>query len=72
METTQEEQGTLYSQSGSSLHYSSDINATSIELTDSIDVQSMKGLKYLPNWPAVNLEFSGLTFEVINGENGVV
>lgn len=72
METTQDKQGTSCSQSGSSQDYSSDINAISIEWPDSIDVQSVKGLKYLPKWPAVNLEFTDLTFEVTDGENGTV
>ncbi|KAH8360953.1 hypothetical protein KR093_001316 [Drosophila rubida] len=53
-----------YSQTGSSIDYNSDINAVSVELADSDDYQSQNGLKYLPAWPAVNLEFAGLTFEV--------
>ncbi|XP_068141554.1 ATP-binding cassette subfamily G member 4 [Drosophila tropicalis] len=56
----------------SSLNYSSDINAISLELTSdhyhfedrSEDFRTVSGLKYLPTWPAVNLEFSGLTYEV--------
>lgn len=63
--------GTTYSQSGSSLNYSSDINAISVELPSSDpDYQSAHGLKYLPTWPAVNLEFAGLTFEVPDQKNG--
>ncbi|KAM8718200.1 hypothetical protein ACLKA7_004846 [Drosophila subpalustris] len=62
--------GTTYSQSGSSLNYSSDINAISVELPDSEDyTQSANGFKYLPSWPAVNLEFTGLTFEVPDQQN---
>ncbi|TDG46673.1 hypothetical protein AWZ03_006853 [Drosophila navojoa] len=56
--------GATCSQSGSSLDYSSDINAISVELADAEDSQSVNGLKYLPLWPAVNIEFSGLTYEV--------
>lgn len=61
---------TSYSQCGSSLNYSSDINAISVELPDSDDYQLGNGLKYLPTWPAINLEFAGLTFEVPDQKNG--
>ncbi|XP_051859320.1 ATP-binding cassette subfamily G member 4 isoform X1 [Drosophila albomicans] len=60
---------TTYSQSGSSIDYSSDINAISVELPEPDDYQSLNGFKYLPAWPAVNLEFSGLTFEVPDENN---
>ncbi|EDW11002.1 ATP-binding cassette sub-family G member 4 [Drosophila mojavensis] len=61
--------GATCSQSGSSLDYSSDINAISVELPDAEDSQSVNGLKYLPLWPAVNIEFSGLTYEVPDQRN---
>ncbi|ALC39759.1 CG4822 [Drosophila busckii] len=61
--------GTTDSQCGSSINYSSDINAISVELTDLDDARSVKGLKYLPTWPAVNLEFTGLTYEVPDCSN---
>ncbi|SPP79198.1 ATP-binding cassette sub-family G member 4 isoform X1 [Drosophila guanche] len=49
----------------SSLQYSSDINAISLELAEhSEDFQSVTGFKYLPAWPAVNLQFAGLNCEV--------
>ncbi|XP_032591987.1 ATP-binding cassette sub-family G member 1 isoform X3 [Drosophila grimshawi] len=60
--------GTTCSQSGSSLDYSSDINAISVELADTEDNQS-NGLKYLPIWPAVNLEFAGLSYDVPDQRN---
>ncbi|KAH8323296.1 hypothetical protein KR067_004801, partial [Drosophila pandora] len=54
----------------SSLEYSSDINAISIELPEhSEDLQSLTGLKYLPAWPAVNLQFSDLGCEVPDQAN---
>lgn len=62
--------GVNCSQSGSSLDYSSDINAISMELADVEDNPSINGLKYLPLWPAVNIEFSGLTYEVPDQGNG--
>ncbi|XP_030380511.1 ATP-binding cassette sub-family G member 4 [Scaptodrosophila lebanonensis] len=53
------------SRSDNSLNYSSDINAISVELLEnSSELHSVKGLKYLPAWPAINLEFTGLTCEV--------
>ncbi|KAH8244569.1 hypothetical protein KR038_002431, partial [Drosophila bunnanda] len=49
----------------SSDQYSSDINAISLELPEhSEDFQSVNGLKYLPSWPAVNLQFTELSYEV--------
>ncbi|KAH8284489.1 hypothetical protein KR044_010297 [Drosophila immigrans] len=53
----------------SSINYSSDINAISADLPDTDDYQSQNGLKFLPAWPAVNLEFSGLSFEVPDENN---
>ncbi|EDW71176.1 ATP-binding cassette subfamily G member 4 [Drosophila virilis] len=64
MQLNQCAQGASSSQCGSSLNYSSDINAISVELPDVDDYQSVNGLKYLPVWPQVNLEFSGLIYEV--------
>lgn len=49
--------------SGTSLSYSSDINAISVDLGDGDNI-SCSGLKYLPTWPAINLEFRDLTYEV--------
>ncbi|KAH8409392.1 hypothetical protein KR222_002321 [Zaprionus bogoriensis] len=69
MEPINAKKDTSCSQSGSSINYSSDINTISVELPNSDDFQPVKGLKYLPNWPAVNLEFTGLTFEVPDGDN---
>ncbi|KAH8279564.1 hypothetical protein KR018_001731 [Drosophila ironensis] len=56
----------------SSLQYSSDINAgISIELQEhSEDIQSLSGLKYLPSWPPVNLQFTELYCEVPDRANG--
>ncbi|XP_052838117.1 ATP-binding cassette subfamily G member 4 isoform X2 [Drosophila gunungcola] len=54
----------------SSLQYSSDINAISLELPDhSEDFQSVNGLKYLPSWPTVNLHFTELSYEVPDQAN---
>ncbi|XP_026844394.1 ATP-binding cassette sub-family G member 1 isoform X2 [Drosophila persimilis] len=64
MQSTSSIKGSTSSQN-SSLQYSSDINAISLELPDhSEDFQSTNGLKYLPAWPAVNLQFTGLNCEV--------
>lgn len=49
--------------SGTSLSCSSDINAISVDLGDGDNI-SCNGLKYLPTWPAINLEFRDLTYEV--------
>lgn len=59
------------SHSGSSLNYSTDINVTSAGLGDRGDDNiSINGLKYLPIWPAVNLEFRNLTCTVTDIEKG--
>ncbi|KAH8237850.1 hypothetical protein KR032_004001, partial [Drosophila birchii] len=56
---------TTSSSQHSSDQYSSDINAISLELPEhSEDFQSVSGLKYLPSWPAVNLQFTELSYEV--------
>ncbi|KAH8413079.1 hypothetical protein KR009_007815 [Drosophila setifemur] len=68
--TTTSLKGSTHSQNSSSLQYSSDINAISLELPDhSEDLQSVNGLKYLPSWPAVNLHFSELGYEVPDQAN---
>ncbi|XP_017065594.2 ATP-binding cassette sub-family G member 4 [Drosophila eugracilis] len=54
----------LKGSTGSSIEYSSDINAISIEPDHSENFQSVSGLKYLPSWPAVNLQFTNLSYEV--------
>ncbi|XP_037957708.1 ATP-binding cassette sub-family G member 4 [Teleopsis dalmanni] len=47
----------------SSLNYSSDINAISIDLVDQSN-NAGTGFKYLPSWPPVNLQFRDLTHTV--------
>nr|ATY74521.1 ATP-binding cassette transporter G subfamily member 9 [Bactrocera dorsalis] len=49
--------------SDTSLSYGSDINAISVDLGDGDNI-SCSGLKYLPTWPAINLEFRDLSYEV--------
>ncbi|XP_039501974.1 ATP-binding cassette sub-family G member 1 isoform X3 [Drosophila santomea] len=68
METTSSLKGSTTSQI-SSLQYSSDINAYSLEPDQSEDCQTVLGLKYLPSWPAVNLQFSELCYEVPDQTN---
>ncbi|TMW53490.1 hypothetical protein DOY81_001426 [Sarcophaga bullata] len=54
------------SRSGTSLNYSSDINAISVDLPEQSDefISTYNGLKYLPRWPAVNIDFHNLTYKV--------
>ncbi|XP_017046239.1 ATP-binding cassette sub-family G member 4 [Drosophila ficusphila] len=69
MQTASSLKGSTNSQH-SSLQYSSDINAVSLELPDhSEDFRSANGLKYLPSWPAVNLQFAELSYEVPDRTN---
>jgi len=69
METASSVKGSTTSQI-SSLQYSSDINADSLEPDQSEDFQTVLGLKYLPSWPAVNLQFSELCYVVPDQTNG--
>nr|NP_001033863.1 uncharacterized protein Dmel_CG4822, isoform G [Drosophila melanogaster]ABC65869.1 uncharacterized protein Dmel_CG4822, isoform G [Drosophila melanogaster] len=68
METASSVKGSTTSQI-SSLQYSSDINADSLEPDQSEDFQTVLGLKYLPSWPAVNLQFSELCYVVPDQTN---
>ncbi|EDX03171.1 GD22989 [Drosophila simulans] len=68
METASSSKGSTTSQI-SSLQYSSDINADSLEPDQSEDFQKVLGLKYLPSWPAVNLQFSELCYVVPDQTN---
>lgn len=54
------------SRSGTSLNYSTDINAISVDLPEQSDefISTYNGLKYLPRWPAVNIDFHNLTYKV--------
>ncbi|XP_039950237.1 ATP-binding cassette sub-family G member 1 [Bactrocera tryoni] len=49
--------------SDTSLSYGSDINAISVDLGNGDNI-SCSGLNYLPTWPAINLEFRDLSYEV--------
>jgi len=69
MQTASSLKGSTTSQN-SSLQYSSDINAISLEPDHSEDFQSVNGLKYLPSWPAVNLQFTELSYDVLDQNNG--
>lgn len=68
MQTASSLKGSTTSQN-SSLQYSSDINAISLEPDHSEDFQSVNGLKYLPSWPAVNLQFTELSYDVLDQNN---
>lgn len=63
------------SPSCASLNYSSDINAIggdTPEKSENDIVPSVnRGLKYLPRWPPVNLEFQDLTYTVSDVDKGM-
>ncbi|KNC20969.1 hypothetical protein FF38_09024 [Lucilia cuprina] len=61
------------SRSGTSLNYSSDINAISVDLPEQSDdlISSYNGFKYLPHWPPVNIEFHNLTYKVHDVSKGM-
>lgn len=63
------------SPSCASLNYSSDINAIGVDTPEKsendIAPSVNSGLKYLPRWPPVNLEFQDLTYEVSDVDKGM-
>lgn len=62
------------SPSCASLNYSSDINAIGVDTPEKSEhgfvPAANNGLKYLPRWPPVNLDFRDLTYEVSDVDKG--